>query len=352
LPTIPSLPLPRLRRAALLAGALAAGPAALAQEPADPDLAPSPRRGPAEVRDEQLLAQPRLTLPAISPQTLGRGAWEVRVSALWSNSFAWTQKRPGEDPTNRRFLIDGESFTLDATIRRGLGHTVDVAVRAPVRWRGGGVLDRFIDAWHRVFHLPNADRPSFRRDAFRIEGLTTEGTPFSLDDRKGGGLGDTELQARWRFRDGASAGPCAALVLRASLPTATGPFAGIGLGGAGQVVLDAPLGRSWDLYLGAGLIVQDPGPIQGIEYATTRVHGFAAFEWRPWRRVSLVAETNAASRLVENIDSYPGLHWIVNVVSRIDLARHARFDLGFTENIKDQQATTDFAAIFALEFRP
>jgi hypothetical protein len=336
----------------LLLCAVAPSAAALAQEAADADPSRPPRRGPAEVRDEQLLAQPRLTLPAVSPETIGRGVWQVRISALWSNSFAWTQDQPGEDPTDRRFLIDGEAFTLDATIRRGLGRNVDVAARVPFRWRGGGVLDRFIDTWHRIFHLPNSNRPDFRRDAFRIEGLTTAGASFSLNDSQGGGLGDTEVQARWRFLDGGSNRPSAAAVLRASLPTATGPFAGAGIGGATQVVLDAPLGTSWDLYLGAGLIVQDPGPVQGIEYATTRFDGFAAFEWRPGRRVSLVAETSAASRLVENIDSYPGLHWIVNVVGRMDITRHARFDVGFTENIKAQQATTDFAAIFALEFRP
>lgn len=341
-----------LQQLAVVLLALLPGTAARAQEPAEPDLVPSPRRGPAEVRDEQLLAQPRLTLPAVFPQTLGRGVWETNVSILWSNSFAWTQDQVGESPDVRSFLIDGETFTLDTTVRRGLGRNLDVGVRVPLRWRGGGVLDGLIDAWHRILHLPNGDRPSFRRDAFRIEGLTTAGRPFSLDDRSGTGLGDTELQGRWRLRDGGFRGLSAALVVRASLPTGTGPFEGTGLGGAGQVALGAPLGRSLDLYLGAGLTVQDPGPVRGIEYATTRVHGFAACEWRPWRRFSLVAETNAASRLVENIEAYPGLHWIVNVMSRVEVARHTRLDFGLTENIKDQQATTDFALFFALGLRP
>ena len=92
--------------------------------------------------------------------------------------------------------------------------------------------------------------------------------------------------------------------------------------------MDAPLGRSFDLYGGLGATAQDPGPVRGVEYAPLRAHGFLALEWRPWRRLSLVAETNAASRLVENIDRYPGVHWIVNVTGRLDLGARTRLDAG------------------------
>ena len=84
----------------------------------------------------------------------------------------------------------------------------------------------------------------------------------------------------------------------------------------------------------------------------TRAHGFVALEWRPWTRVSLLAETDAASRLVRNIDSYPGLHWVVNLGSRIDLGSRTRLDVGLTENIRNQQSTTDLAFYFAVGLRP
>jgi hypothetical protein len=270
---------------------------------------------------------------------------------MWSNSFSWTQDQPGEQPADRRFLIDGEAFTLDTVLRRGVGANVDVALRLPFRHRGGGWLDTVVDAWHRVLHLPNGDRPLFRTNAFRLEGVTTAGRPFSWNDRGGYGLGALELETRWRLRDGGVQGISAALVVRASLPTSTGAFAGNGLGGGGQLVLDAPLSQSVDLYGGMGFTAQDPGPVGGVLYEPGRVHGFAALEWRPWRRVSLVVETDAASRLAQNIDSYPGLHWIVNVTGRIDITARTRLDVGFTENMKDQQGTTDFALFLALGLR-
>jgi hypothetical protein len=331
-----------------------AGPAPAQTLPTPSDV-PSPapiRRGPAEIRDEQLLAQPRLTLPAISPATVSKGHWAIRIAVLWSNSFSWVQDVPGEMPSDRRFLIDGEAFTLDATVRRGLTKNLDVALRVPFRWRGGGVLDGLIDAWHRLWGAPSGHRANFLKDVFRVEGKLTDGTPFSWNALTGSALGDLETEARWRFLDHGARGASAAAVARLSLPTATGPFSGSGLGAGGQLALDAPLGGAFDLYVGAGFTIQDPGPLHGIEYETSRGHGFLALEWRPAGRISIVGETNATTRLVKNIDSYPGTHWVVNLTGRFDVGSSTRVEVGFTENIISQLTTTDFALHFAVTVRP
>jgi hypothetical protein len=316
------------------------------------DDAPLPARGPAEIRDEHVFAQPRLTLPAVAPWTTQAGRWSFEASVLWSNSFSWDQDVPGEDPAERRYLVDAETVTLDATARRGLTKSLDVAVRVPLRWRGGGVLDGIIDWWHRLGGFPDGNRPDFRRDAFRVEGRTRAGEPFSWTERPGAGIGNAEVEARWRIVDLGPGEPAVALLARLALPTATGPFAGNGVGGGLQAVLRAPLGRRFDLYAGVGGTAQDPGPVRGVEYETARAHGFLAIEWRPGRRLSLVAETDAASRLVRNVDRYPGEHWYLNVAGRIDVGVRTRLDLGFTENLKSQLSTTDFALYARVAFRP
>jgi hypothetical protein len=322
---------------------LASAPEALPAEPP---------RGPIEIRDGQLLAQPRLTLPAVSPWTTPSGRWAVSVSGLWANSFSWTQDVAGETPEDRRFLIDGEALVLDATVRRGVGRNVDVGLRLPLQWRGGGALDGVIDWWHRVLDVPDGDRGLFLKDAFRIQGKTEEGGTFNWDDSQGVGLGDLEAEGRWRLAEGGREGASVALVGRLSLPTGTGPFEGNGVGAGGQLVVGVPLGEDFDAYTGVGVTVQEEGPVRGVRYSPARAHGFLALEWRPGRRLSLVVETNAASRLVENVDSYPGTHWIVNVTGRIDLSQRVRLDLGFTENLKSMLTTTDFALYFGLGFRP
>src|SRR6266487_5289203 len=108
-----------------LSGALAA--AVLSVVPAHAQEPRSEPGGPVEIRDEQLLAQPRLTLPPIGPDTVPRGRWSLRLGLLCSNSFGWTLDIPGETPTDRRFLIDGEARTLDLNVARGVGENAHVA---------------------------------------------------------------------------------------------------------------------------------------------------------------------------------------------------------------------------------
>ncbi len=280
------------------------------------------------------------------------GRFELRVAGLWSNSFCWTQDVPGEAPGVRSFLLDGETGTVELSLRRGVGADADVGVRLVAHGRGGGELDGFIDFWHRLVKLPNGNRPEFLHDAFRVEGRTTSGAPFSWNDATGSGLGDVELDGRYRLADGAGGGPSAALVARVSLPTGTGPYAGSGFGAAGQLALGLPLGRRFDLFTGMGVTAQDPRPLRGIEYETARLHGYAALEWRLARPLSLLVETNAATRLVTNIESYPGTHWLVNLGGKLDLGRRTRLDLFLTENIVSQQTTTDFAVYAGLTLRP
>lgn len=336
---------------ALLLAALLVPPLALAQDAA-PDAEPpaNPRSGPTEIRDEHLLAQPRLTLPATTPDTLGLGQTAFRASVLWSNSFGWTQDRPGEHPSDRRFLIDGEAATLDLSLAHGFRANLDAGLRLPLSWRGGGSLDGLIDAWHRLFNLPDGNRPDFLRDAFRVEGKTTDQQSFSWNDETGLGVGSLEAFARWRFAS--STRWTSALIGRLALPTGTGPFAGNGPGLGLQWVAARRLGHAFDVYLGLGATAQPRKAVRGVGYEPFRGEGFLALEWRPARKWSLVAETDIASRLIRDIDRYPGTHWIVNGELRIGLSRETQLELAFTENFASQMATTDFALQIGLKIRP
>ena len=306
-----------------------------------------------EIRDEHVLAQPRLTLPALAPATVPQGSWQVRLGSAWSSSFSWRQDLVGEEPNRRDYLMDGETLTLDASVRRGLTASLDVDLRVPLRWRGGGQLDEIIDGWHRDFGLPANNRPDFRQDAFRVEGRTSEdGGWFSWNERAGWGFGDLELSGRWRMSDPARDLVSVALVGRVSLPTASAPFDGNGAGGAAQLVMTTTLGSRFTLHGGFGASVQDPGPVHGVLYEKTRIQGFVAISWRPSQRIGFVAETNAASRLVSNVEEYPGVHWILNTSGWLAITPRLRLELGFTENFIDQDSTTDFGLHLGLVVRP
>lgn len=301
-------------------------------------------RGPAEIRDEFLTAQVRLTLPAVGPDVLDPGRWLVRMHVDYGNDFGFSQV--GSD---LRFMVDGEHSTLEAQVRRGLGGGVDVGVRVPVRWRGGGWADGLIEWWHDTFGFANNDRDSFPQDEFHVEGRDVAYNEYEWTE-KGWGLGNVELDVRWAFL--CPSRRCdwrAALVGRVGLPTGTGPYETSSVDVGLQAVAARQLGRRFDLYGGLGGTWFSEDTIRGIEYEPLRAHGFLALEWRAASWLSLLVQTDAASRLVTNLVDYPALQWYLMVGGKADLGRGWRATLGVTENLLDQQSTLDAGIWASLE---
>jgi hypothetical protein len=320
-------------RATLTALALAAS--AGAQEP--------PLRGPRGIRDEFLLAQNRLSLPAVLPDTVAPGHSLLRLRFDWGNDFARNEIGEGEMPEDRRYLVDGEHRTLDVEWRGGLGRRVDAGLRVPLRWRGGGSLDGAIDWFHGFttrLGLPDNDRPLYRHDAFRIEGRDTSGAAFHVEEA-GSGLGNVELDARIGF------GPRLALVPRLALPTGSGPFDADGVGLGLSLVGARRLG-SWDVSGGMGATFESDAEADPLRYERWRAQGFGAVEWRTSRRFALLAETTIGSRLVSNVVRFPGIAWYLSLGARFDLDAGLSLEGGFTEGITDQQGVTDVGFQVAL----
>lgn len=308
-------------------------------------------RGPVEVRDEFLLAQVRLTLPAVAPDPIPRGAWLLGFHWDWGNDFGFSQTGSAEAPyADRRFLVDGERHTLEARVRRGLGGGVDVGLRVPLRWRGGGILDGLIEWWHDTWGLANNSREEFYTDRYRVEGRDANMNRFSWDDEEGWGLGRVELDARWAFlRPSFRKDWRGAVVARVGLPTGTGPYETGGVEAGLQVVAAKQIHRRIDVYGGVGGTVFSNDSVRGIEYETLRGHGFFVLEWRPLSFMSLLVQTDVSTRLITNLVDYPGVQWYLQIGAKFDLGGGWRLTLGNTENLIDQQSTEDFGIWAGLE---
>jgi len=311
------------------------------------------RRGPIELRDEWLLSQMRLTLPAQSPELLAPGAMRFRLNLDWGNDFGWDQSVRGEQPSDRRFLVDGEHRTLGFELRRGLGSGIEAGARLPLRWRGPGILDGMIDAFHVVtlrLGLPDNGRSSFLKNRFRVLGRDAAGAEVVWHGEPGTGLGNLELDLRWAPGRGAAPRRWA-IAGAVTLPTGTGAFEAGGLEAGLQFLGVVPLAASLDLYGGLGGTVFGDTELAGIEYERFRCAGFVVVEWRPARAASLLVELNGASRLVTNLARYPGVQSYLRIGAKLDLPHRMGLEAGFTENLVDQQATTDFGAFLGVTRR-
>lgn len=320
-------------------------------DPCDPRC--EPRRGPLEVRDMYLLAQPRLTLPPTTPDTLGCGRSSLRLHYHWSNSFGWRQSVTGEDPMVRYFLVDGEARTVEATWMHGATDDLDVGLRLPLHWRGAGVLDDVIDAFHGIWPelLLDNKRKDFVNDKFRVHGRLEDGTPFSWDQDKGIGLGNLEGIARWRCCDGGRDGTSLALVGRVTAPTGSAPFDPEGVEVGVQCVAARRVAPRLDVFAGIGETWYQEPSHAGIRYARWRTHLFGALEWRFHPRASLLFQMDYGGPLAADVANFAPDILYAHVGVKWDLDPRTVLEVGFTENLVNQQTTSDFGAFLGVEFR-
>lgn len=303
-------------------------------------------RGPIEARDEFLLAQSLLTLPPMGAALPSAGRSELRVEVDWGNDFG-IQAEPGGRLENLLYFVDGEHRTLAATLRRGLRGGWAVGARIPLHWRGGGWLDTVIDPFHDLFGFPDSGRALYARGRLRVEGRTREGEPFEWTGRAGTGFGCVELEVSKAIRGGSAGGPAIAIVARTLLPTSTGAFAEAGRGVGASALLSQPLGAAFDLHAGGGATVFGPSTRDGLSYARNRAEGFVALEWRPLAAWSALVQWEASSRLLTDVDRYPGLQLSLRLGSKVD-AGTWRLEGGFVEGIKGLDNTTDFGVFAAV----
>ncbi len=101
-------------------------------------------------------------LPVPAPARLSDDGWSLASSLQWSNTV-------NLGSTRRKFLrVDEETAELDLTVARDAGPW-RMRATLPVIRRSSGVLDGFIDSWHRFFGLPQGDRPVRPRNAYALD---------------------------------------------------------------------------------------------------------------------------------------------------------------------------------------
>jgi hypothetical protein len=297
------------------------------------------RRGPFEAREGYLLAQRRLALAPLAPDPLPRGDWQLRIDLDWGNDFARRL---------RGYMIDGEHRALVLTVRGGVTGSFTLGARLPLLWRGGGSLDGVAD-WIHGLGFPDNGRPFVPRDRLVVDGPLLSGERLAWGGSSGTGLGKLELEAR--LAPGSAARRGFAAVGRVAFPTGIGEFRGGGFEAGVQALAAFPLGARWDGYAGLGVAFSGETKSEGLEYRQARPFGHLGLEWRFARRWSAIAQVDGGGRLVTNLDRYPGLQTYFRLGLKVDVGRQSRIDVAFTENIKSQQATTDFGVYLGVARR-
>ncbi len=308
------------------------------------------------MRDPYILATLRARPWARSPQVLEHLQVEAAARGAWANSWGYEAGR---------YRIDAETGHLDLVLRLGLLDRIELGLLVPVEVRGGGALDGFLEGFHDLFGLPQADRKVVSRDRYEVAGLEEDGEPYALAAR-GAAFADLTLEGRALLTRGGPRLPALTLTGRLRLPTGRRAF-GYADGVDATLQLDASK-RLGDLpvVLYTSLAYTHYGDTRaaGLTLARHRLYFSIGGEWELLPTLSLVAhawiesrrELRAFDEPAPRPSNYHGL-LVGNWVTYIAVGFKWRplpwlgLEAGLLENVVDPDTTSDVAFLVGATFR-
>jgi hypothetical protein len=249
-------------------------------------------------------------------------------------------------------LLDGETWRAALRLRTRLAERWELGVEVPWIRNSGGSLDGLIDDWHAVFGLPDGIRDQLPNDQLRYAYRNPAGDVFEFADDRGG-LGDIRLSAGYRLREDAAG----SLSLRAAVELPTGDEEELTGNGAADYSLGLAWERAsaegtgrWSAYVIAGVIRYGETDLPALE---TRDFGGwvqAGVGWRVTPRIELLGQLQAASSPLDTgLDAWGG-SLMLALGAGVDIGRHYRLQLGFTEDI-DVETSPDITFMLRLTRR-
>jgi hypothetical protein len=185
----------------------------------------------------------------------------VGLLSSWNNYF---------DVEPKRYVIDAEALRFTVSAAYGITSRLELQAAFPLSYRGGGILDRFIENFEGLLGVPNEQRKQAPRNRYLILIHGNDGQTFERSGADSGwGIEDATATLRYRLAVGTETTPAvtASVILKIPAGRAASLFSSSGYDFAGGFSVGQRVGR-FNLY----------GSLVGIHYATTQI---VSVEFRP-----------------------------------------------------------------------
>ncbi len=153
------------------------------------------RPAPLRTRNQHPTQLTAMHLAPRAARAVGPGRVDLGFGVDWTS--LWLRPGTGLD----RIELDGELVRIEPSVRIGLGDGLDLEVSVPFLHSSGGGLDRFIEAWHRLFGLPQNERDQFPRNRTFVQAsrrtLAGDLDPVYRLDSTTLALGDIPIAIAW-----------------------------------------------------------------------------------------------------------------------------------------------------------
>ena len=289
-------------------------------------------------------------LPPLQSATLApEGSMTMAVSLDLANNADF-----GETDVEN-FLIDGESYFLNISLRRRMTDWLELGVDVPLVAHDGGFMDSAIINWHDAFGMSNTKRhgPDDQLQfLYERDGLTL----YEMNSGASG-LGDVQLSAAIPIKDVQTNGY--ALTIRSSIKLPTGDDKNLlGSGAAdlatGLYVSDSKslLNRPLDLSGFAGVLLLGNGAVLPGQRKSAVPFGGIAASWQWTDHLAITTQLQAQGPYFESdVEELGASTTQLGVGFSYRLRRSGRcLKFAVVEDVT-ADATTDFALHFAIANR-
>lgn len=292
--------------------------------------------GPLFMRAQSPLTILRLSPTPMVPATLAHGQWSAGLLTDWANYF---------DNGLPDYIIDAESLRLVTGIGYGLSDRVEVFTMIPVAYRGGGVLDGFIERFESLVHGVNEDRRHAPRDRYLVLVNGRDGT-YELSGRDAGwGLEDTVVGTRVQVARGTETTPAVVAGMSVKLPTGRqgALYSSGGVDVGLTLAVSQRLSRRLFIYGELAGTRYNKTRLAGVDLTRTQYTAFAALEWARWSRTSFLVQTIVTSRGARDFGAFSKPTYEVSLGFKHALGADLMLEAAVTENVLVYSNSEDVA---------
>ena len=338
---------PAARRRVRVA-AVAALAAAVASAQGDPDWSRSPAvgLGPLLLRSQSPLNVLRLTPTPLPALTVERGEWNIGALVNWDNYF-------DVDPQGA-YIIDAESFGVTMGVAYGLSDRFDVSLALPVSYRGGGILDRFIEDFEGFLGVENAVRRRYPRNQFLILFHGEDGRTYQRTGAASGwGIEDGTATVRYQISEGSETRP--ALLVGLGLKIPLGREDSLRSTGGVDVLLGASAAQRagrFNLYATlSGMRYANDGFL-GVQLRRFQWSALGAVEFRKSERTSYLLQALVTSPAAVRYRDFAKSTYEVTLGLKRALSRDVLLEASILENLFVFDNSPDVGLHVGLVWRP
>lgn len=203
--------------------------------PAIPLAAQGAPFGPLHFEDGAPLQRLSYTAMAEIADPVAKGHVQARLWMAYANIF------DADSTAAYDLRLDLEHLLTIVDVRYGVADGLEAGVSATTATTGGGFLDGFLAAWHRLFHLGDGGRELYPENAYGERLIGPHGKVLLNIPRQTMALQDVRLFAKWRAWEGAGGRQVVSLRTAVRLPS----DANRAQGERDDVALMALARRSW-----------------------------------------------------------------------------------------------------------